>query len=371
MKIKDLINKIETLAPPELQESYDNSGLQIGNADLECTGALISLDITEDVLDEAIEMNCNLIIAHHPLLFKGLKRISPDSWINRCVIKAIRHDLNIYAVHTNLDNVYEGVNQMLAKRIGLKNIQILAPVKGSFSKLVCFIPIAEGERPEAHLEEVKNAVFKAGAGKIGEYDCCSFSMKGIGTFRAGDRTNPFVGEKGTIHHQAEYRFEVIMPSYLNNRIVKALIQAHPYEEVAYDLFSLSNETNQIGAGMIGELERSENSEDFLKRIKNLFNCRVIRHTQVIKDEIKKVAVCGGSGSFLLEDAIKQQADIYISGDFKYHQFFDADKRIMIADIGHYESEQFTIDLLADYLHENFTNFAVQKSVIDTNPIKFL
>jgi len=371
MKIKDLINKIEALAPPPLQESYDNSGLQIGDPNLECSGALVSLDITEDVLDEAIEKNCNLVIAHHPLLFKGIKRISPDSWVNRCVIKAIKHDLTLYAVHTNLDNVRIGVNQKIAEKIGLKNVEILSPIKGALCKLVCFIPEEKEEKPDAHLEQVKSAVFGAGAGQIGEYDCCSFSMKGTGSFRAGDDTNPFVGEKGTLHHQAEYRFEVILPVYLKNQVLKALIQAHPYEEVAYDLFPLSNEHKQIGAGMIGELEQAEKSKDFLHRIKNLFNCGAIRHTEIIKDEIKKVAICGGSGSFLLSDAIKQKADIFISGDFKYHQFFDADKRIIIADIGHYESEQFTIDLLANYLHENFTNFAVLKTEIDTNPIKFL
>ncbi len=364
MKIKDITNYLETLAPLSLQESYDNAGLITGKKDTEITGVLITLDTTPEVINEAIQKNANLIVSHHPIIFKGLKKINGNNYVERTIIKALKNDIAIYAIHTNLDNVSKGVNSILCKKLDLINCKPLLPRENQLRKLVTFIP-------KDHFEEVSSAIFKAGAGHIGNYDNCSFNAEGIGTFRAGKNTNPFVGEKNKLHKEPEIRFETVFPFYLQNQILNTLFDAHPYEEVAYDIYKIENFFDKTGAGMIGELKNKISEIDFLKKIKTNLNAGMIRHTALLDKQIKKVALCGGSGSFLLKQAISQKADIYISSDFKYHEFFDADNKILITDVGHFETEQFTKELIFDILTKKFNTFACFLSEVNTNPINYL
>ena len=364
MKIKDITNYLESIAPLSLQESYDNAGLITGNKNTEITGVLVTLDTIPEVIDEAIEKNTNLIISHHPIIFKGLKKINGNNYIEQTIIKAIKNDIAIYAVHTNLDNISEGVNAILCNKLGLINCKPLLPKENPLRKLVTFVP-------QNHIKEVREAIFTAGAGHIGNYDNCSFNAEGIGTFRAGKNTNPFVGEKDKLHKEPEIRFETVFPYYLEKKIINALIQTHPYEEVAYDIYTLNNMFEKTGAGMIGETKTEISEIDFLKKIKTTLNTGTIKHTNRLNKPIKKVALCGGSGSFLLKYAIQQKADIYISADFKYHEFFDADNKILIADAGHFETEQFTKELIFDILTKKFNNFACFLSKVNTNPINYL
>jgi dinuclear metal center YbgI/SA1388 family protein len=364
MKLKELIQSLETFAPPALQEGYDNSGLILGSPEMEITSALICLDSTPDVIEEAIKKGCNLVIAHHPIVFSGLKKLTGRTYIERAILSAIKHDIAIYAIHTNLDNVHEGVNRRIADKIGLTKTRILEPKKGQLAKLTVFVP-------EKSAETVRQAIFDAGAGSIGNYSECSFGVSGQGTFKAGEHTNPHVGEIGQRHTEAEIRLEAILPVWETSKVIKAMKSAHPYEEVAYDLVSLQNELQTVGSGMIGQLENPEDSLEFLKRLKKVMKTSCVRYTQPHKQTVQKVAVCGGSGSFLLEKAIREGADILVTADFKYHQFFDADGQIIIADIGHFESEQFTIDLLSDWLRSKFPTFASHFTGCNTNPVNYL
>lgn len=364
MKIKKVINYLETIAPPSYQESYDNAGLIVGNPNMDATGAIICLDSIEAVIDEAIEKKCNLVIAHHPIVFSGLKRFNGRTYIERVVMKAIKNDIAIYAAHTNLDNVKIGVNAKICEKIGLQNTKILSPKKGRLKKLYTFVPSAQSDK-------VRNALFEAGAGQIGNYDETSFNIVGAGTFRANEGANPHVGDIGKRHYEAEVKIEVIFEDYKEGRIIAALKQNHPYEEVAYDIVSLDNKSNDVGSGMIGELEKPMTEKAFLLHLKNVMNTPVIRHTAFNDKKVKRVAVCGGAGSFLLNKAISQKADVFVTGDYKYHQFFDADGEIIIADIGHYESEQFTIELFYELITKKFSNFAVHLTEVNTNPVKYI
>lgn len=364
MNISEIISHLENLAPSSLQESYDNSGLIVGNPTTEVSGILICLDSIEAVIEEAIENKCNFIVAHHPILFSGLKSLTGKNYIERCLLKAIKNDIAIYAIHTNLDNVLHGVNHKIAKKIGLQNLNILAPKKGLLKKLVFFCP-------KSHAEKVKQSIFNAGAGSIGNYDACSFNIEGIGTFRAGEDSKPFLGKIGKTAQEEELRVETIFPLYKEKQVLKALLSSHPYEEVAYDLYSLTNSWNTVGSGIIGELETEMDAHSFLLDLKTKLNTDCIRHTNTLKSNIRKVAVCGGSGSFLLPTAIAKGADILVTADFKYHQFFDADNKIIIADVGHYESEQYTAELIQEYLQEKIPNFAVHLTKINTNPINYI
>jgi len=349
--IKDITNHLEMLAPRSYQESYDNSGLLTGNADVAVTGILVTLDCTENVVEEAIQSKCNLIIAHHPIIFKGLKKLTGQTYVERTIIKAIKNDIAIYAIHTNLDHVHLGVNKKIAERIGLKNVRILQPRKDTLMKLVTFVP-------KEKAGDVLNVLHKAGAGNIGNYKNCSFQVIGEGAFMPTENATPNIGKTNQLEHVEETRLEVIFPEYLSRKIVESLKQAHPYEEVAYYLSKLENENQEVGAGMIGDLEVAMEPIAFLSGLKAQMNVNLIRHTTPSKKEVRKIAVCGGAGSFLLPQAISQGADVFVSADFKYHEFFDADSKIMIADIGHYESEQFTKDLLVEVLKEKFSTFAI-------------
>ena len=363
MKIGEIVSWLESLAHPSLQERYDNAGLLTGDVAWECKGIICSLDATEEVVIDAIEKNCNLIVAHHPIIFGGLKKINGKNYVEKTVIKAIKHDIAIYAIHTNLDNVIDGVNGRIAAMLGLKNISVLSPKQETLKKLFTFAPVDKAE-------QVRNAIFSAGGGYIGHYSECSFAVQGEGTFKAEPGTHPYVGDIGKRHTENELKIEVIMPAYLEGRIVAAMKAAHPYEEVAYDVVNLSNMNSRVGSGVIGELGDPVKEEQFLSRLKEVFRLRIIRHTVPTGRTVKKVAVCGGAGSFLVPKALGAGADIYVTADMKYHEFFDANGRMMIADIGHYESEQFTINLLQEILEQKFPTFAVLKTSVETNPVRY-
>ncbi len=363
MQLKHIISVIEKFAPPSYQESYDNAGLITGNAEMTITGALICLDSTESVLDEAIRKNCNLVIAHHPIVFNGIKKLNGKNYVERVIIKAIKNDIAIYAAHTNLDNVYNGVNNKIAEKLGLTNLKVLIPMNGKLRKLVTFVPVD-------NADQVRNALFEAGAGRIGNYDECSFNLDGTGTYRANEKSHPTLGIIGLRHNEPEIRIEVIFEALLQPTILEVLLQNHPYEEVAYDIYSLENTYQNIGSGMIGELDKPISGLDFLSHVKTHMKTGCIRHTALLQENIKKVAICGGSGSFLLSQAIRAGAQAFVTADFKYHQFFDADNRILIADIGHFESEQFTSELLESLLRQKFNTFALHLSETNTNPVNY-
>lgn len=362
--VKDVTDHLEAFAPPAYQESYDNSGLLTGDPLQEVTGILITLDCTEAVVEEAIARKCNLIVAHHPVIFKGLKKLTGSNYVERTVMKAVRSGTAIYSIHTNLDNVHTGVNRKICEQIGLVNVSVLVPKAGVLTKLVTFIPAEKAG-------DVLTALYAAGAGQIGNYENCSFSVEGRGTFKPNAKANPAVGERLVQEVVQETRVEVIFQAYLQSKILATLRKAHPYEEVAYYLTDLKNPDQEVGSGMVGELESPEEPFEFLKRLKASMDLKVIRHTRLLDQPVKKVAVCGGSGSFLLPEARKAGAQVYISADFKYHDFFDAEDRIIIADIGHYESEAFTKELLGEVLTKKFPTFAINFSKTVTNPISYL
>lgn len=364
MILSELTTWLNACFPLSLQESYDNCGLLVGNKSSEIKGALISLDITNAVMDEAIRKNCNLIISHHPLIFSGIKSLTGRNETEHMIIRAIKENIAIFALHTNLDNHFEGVNSMLCAKLGITNTAILKPTSGNLRKLVTFCPLS-------YADQVRNALFDAGGGHIGNYDSCSFNAQGDGTFRALQHANPFVGKMGQLHTEPEMRIETIFPSYLQDELISALKKAHPYEEVAYDIYALSNAHDHIGAGMIGNLPVAIEAGDFLHQVKTILQIGCIKHTAFMNKKIRRVAVCGGSGSFLIQNAIACGADIYMTGDIKYHDFFIPENVMILADIGHYESEQFTKELIYTLLKKKFTTFALFISGTNTNPVNYL
>ncbi|MDD4756017.1 MAG: Nif3-like dinuclear metal center hexameric protein [Prolixibacteraceae bacterium] len=361
MKISEIIKYLDSIAPPALQESYDNAGLVTGNPDWNVEAALIAIDVTEKVVEEAVEKNTGLIVAHHPVIFSGIKKITGDNHVERTLIKAIKNDIAIYTAHTNMDAAAGGVNAKICEKLQLGETSVLQPVTGKLKKLVTFIPLEDADR-------VREAVFNAGAGSTGNYDYCGYSLEGTGSFRGNDSSNPYKGEKGKLHFENEIRFETVFPSWMEKSIINALLNSHPYEEVAYDIYTLDNQLNTVGLGMTGILPEPRTETEFLEILKQTFNSKCIKHTSLINKPVKKVAVCGGSGAGLLSKAIASRADIFVTADFKYHQFFDAEGKILIADIGHYESEQFTKEIFYDLLTKKFPKFAVRFSEVNSNPV---
>ncbi len=364
MKLSEIIAALNEFAPPVYQESYDNTGLMVGNMQDNINLALITVDVTEEVMDEAINEKAGLIIAHHPVIFSPLKSITGKTLPERIILSAIRNNIAIFCVHTNLDNIAAGVNRKLAGKIGITNPRILHPVAGELRKLVTFVP------PE-YAEKVRTAIFNAGAGHIGNYDRCSYNIEGTGSFRGSEDTNPFVGEKGKLHFEKEIRIETIFPRAIQSSVIKSLLDAHPYEEPAYDIYPLDNEYSQLGAGMIGSLTQAMPGADFLNLLKERLGCQMIRYSGDTTTKIKNVACCGGSGAFLIREAINAGADAFITADIKYHQFLDAVNDILLVDAGHYETEQFTKEILYEFLIKKFPNFALRFSKVNTNPIKYL
>ncbi|CAA0213471.1 conserved hypothetical protein. putative GTP cyclohydrolase [Tenacibaculum maritimum] len=364
MTIKDITSYIEELAPLAYAEDFDNVGLLVGNYQTKVTGILVTLDTLEKTIDEAIANNCNLIVSFHPIIFSGLKKLNGNNYVERVVLKAIQNNIAIYATHTALDNSNNGVSAKMGEVLGLQNLKVLLPKKGLIKKLTTYVPPTEAN----HL---RKALFGAGAGTIGNYSNCSFNVEGKGSYKGNDNSNPVKGEKGGYVFEEESCISVTFNSYLEQKILKALFNVHPYEEVAYEIITLNNYNQNIGMGMIGELPEEMKEADFLPFVKKTMNTNCIRHSQLLQKPIKKVALLGGSGSFAIDNAIRSGADAYISADFKYHEFFKAEKKILLADIGHYESEQFTKNLLVEYLTKKFTNFAIILSEESTNPIYYI
>jgi dinuclear metal center YbgI/SA1388 family protein len=363
MKIKELNQFLEQIAPLSYQEDYDNCGLIIGDDTSEITGVLVSLDVTFEVIEEAIEKKCNVIVAHHPLVFKGLKKITGKNHIEKAVILAIKNDIAIYAIHTNLDNVQNGVNFKIAQKLGLTNTKILLPKTNVLMKLTVFVP-------KEAAGQLLDALYAAGAGNIGNYSNCSFRAEGKGTFKPNAQANPTIGSAGRYEEVEENRIEVVFESYKKNQVLAGMQKGHIYEEIAYYLHTLENQNSQVGSGAVGFLPNELNIEQFLAHLKATMNLNVIRYTNNNNNKIKKIAVCGGVGSFLLPAAKAAGADVFVTADYKYHEFFDSENQIIIADIGHFESEQFTKELLVENISKKFTIFATYLSEIDTNPIKY-
>ncbi len=370
MTVKDITTIIDEIAPLSYAEDFDNVGLLIGNYSTKVTGVLVTLDTLETIVDEAIEKKCNLIVSFHPIIFSGLKKINGNNYVERVVLKAIKNDIAIYSMHTALDNSFVGVNAKICEVLGLKNIQVLIPKQHQLKKLTTYVPNNDANK-------LRNALFEAGAGNIGNYDHCSFNIEGVGTYRGNENSKPVLGTKGKLHTEKETFISVIFEKQSETRILKALFKNHPYEEVAYDIVLLENSHQQVGMGMIGELEIPQNEEEFLINLKKIMKTDCIRHSKLLQKSIKKVAVLGGSGSFAISAAIRVNADVFISSDIKYHEFYKAENKLIIADIGHYESEQFTKTLLVDYLTKKIANFApalpvgrIILSKKNTNPIYY-
>jgi dinuclear metal center YbgI/SA1388 family protein len=364
MQIEKIIEVLEDFAPLELQEEYDNGGLLVGDRGMDVSSVLLCLDVTEEVVDEAISRSAQMIISHHPVIFRGIRKLTGSNYTEKIVMKAIRNNIAIYSAHTSIDKVWGGVNSMIAMKLGLKDTGILSPEGDVLRKLVVFVPIE-------HAPGVREAMFSAGAGHIGEYDKCSFNLEGEGSFRGSEGSDPYTGKPGSLHFEKEVRVETIYPSYLEKRILKKMIEAHPYEEVAYDIYPLGNKWSRAGTGMTGNLNKPMEPEAFLNLVKKVFKGKIIRHTKIHQKLIERVAVCGGSGSSLINAARASGADAYVSGDFKYHDFFEGGRELLIADIGHYESEQFTVEIFHDLLTKKFPNFAIYFSDVNTNPIHYL
>jgi len=363
MIIQDVINHLELLAPLSYAEDFDNVGLLVGDKTTKLTGVLVTLDTLETVVDEAMAKGCNLIVSFHPIIFKGLKTLTGKTYVERVVIKAITHNIAIYSMHTALDNAFNGVNAMICDRLKLQNKRILIPQNGTIKKLTTYAPKKEAEA-------IRNALFSVGAGSIGNYTNCSFNVDGLGTFKGNAASNPTIGKKGTLHTEAETKITVTYPKHLESKLLNTLFATHSYEEIAYEIHTIENKNQHIGMGMVGELATPLSEIDFLNHVKTNMKTAPIRHSQFLNKKIKKVAVLGGSGSFAIAAAKSTGADAFITADLKYHDFFSAENNILLADIGHYESEQFTKTLLVEYLTKKITNFAIILSNTNTNPVKY-
>ena len=364
MIVQDVINHLHDLAPLAYAEDFDNVGLLVGDKNRSVSGILVTLDTLEAVVDEAIENDCNLIVSFHPIIFKGLKKITGKTYVERVVIKAIQHKIAIFSIHTALDNALEGVNSIICDQLGLINKKILIPQVGTIKKLITYVPTK-------NAEALRQSLFKAGAGSLGNYESCSFNVEGTGTYMGNEDSNPVIGKKGELHTEEEIALAVTYKKHLESEVLKALFEVHPYEEVAYELTTLNNTNQHIGMGMIGELENPMAAKACLEYIKDKMNTECIRHSQLVSKRIKRIAVLGGSGSFAINAAKASGADLLVTADLKYHDFFNAENDIVLADIGHYESEQFTKTFLVDYLSKKITNFAIILSKTNTNPIKYL
>lgn len=362
-KLQEIINILENFAPLNYQESYDNSGLIVGDLQSEINGAIIALDCLESVVDEAIEKKCNLIIAHHPIVFAGLKSFTGKNYIEKVIIKAIKNDIAIYVAHTNADNIFSGVNHKIAEKLNLIDVRVLAPKNSQLKHLFVYVP-------HVAVEAVRNALFTAGAGQLGDYSNCSFNVEGFGTFFPSENAHPAIGEKNELHREAESKIEVVFSPEKEQKILRAMKAAHPYEEIAFGILNLENQHPYVGAGLVGDLQEAMSEIDFFRHLQVSMNTKCIRHTEFLQKSIKRVAVCGGSGSFLLPKALSEKADIFITADYKYHQFFDAEHKIIIADIGHFESEQYTGEIFYEVLSKKFPNFALHLTSVNTNPIKY-
>jgi dinuclear metal center YbgI/SA1388 family protein len=363
MKLKELCSYLDTAVPLSFQEDYDNCGLQVGIPEAEISSALVTIDVTGEVIEEAIAHKCDVVVSHHPLIFRGIKSLTGRSYVERIIHSAIKNDLAIYSSHTNLDVFKDGVSRKMAEKLGLEDIVVLSPSENTLVKLVTYIP-------ESHFEKVRNKIFEAGAGEIGNYDQCGFSVSGTGSFRANEKANPFVGEKGKLHLENEIRFETILFSNLQDKVTRALLETHPYEEVAYDFYALKNKNAEIGLGCVGKLHDQVSEKEFLKIVSSVFDAKGLRYSKLTGKPVRKVALCGGSGVSLLNLAISSGADVFLTADIKYHDFFNTENKILLIDTGHYESEKFSTEILKGLIIKKFPKFAVRFSETNTNPINY-
>ncbi|WP_396188843.1 Nif3-like dinuclear metal center hexameric protein [Flavobacterium sp.] len=362
MQLSSILHHLESLAPLAYAEDFDNVGLLTSHQN-EITGIIVAHDALEEVIDEAIEKKCNLVVCFHPILFSGIKKITGKNYVEKAIIKAIKNDIAIYAIHTALDNHQKGVNKIFCDTLGLKNTKILIPKEQFIYKLITYT------QPD-NADKLRNALFEAGAGNIGNYENCSFNSKGIGTYMGNENSNPEFGNRFEFIETEEIKIEVIFEKHLQSKILSTLFKNHVYEEVAYEIYNIQNQHQNIGLGMVGEFEKAMNERDFLEFVKDKMQCGGIRHSTFLGKQIKKVAVLGGSGSFAIKNAIKVQADAFLTADLKYHQFYEAENKLLLADIGHFESERFTKNYIVDYLKEKITNFAIILSEVNTNPVKY-
>jgi len=362
MQLSEITKYLEELAPLAYAEDFDNVGLLVGHSN-DITGILVCHDALEEVIDEAIAKKCNMVVCFHPILFSGLKKITGKNYVERAVLKAIKNDIAIYAIHTALDNHQKGVNKIFSDALKLRNTKILIPKQNFIQKLVTYT------QPD-NAEKLRNALFDAGAGNIGNYEDCSFNSSGIGTYMGNENSNPEYGDRFEFVESQEIKIEVIYEKHLQKNILKALFTNHVYEEVAYEIYNIENAHQNIGLGMIGELDQPMKEHDFLNYVKEKMECGGIRHSAFLNKEIKKVAVLGGSGSFAIKNAISTGADAFLTADLKYHQFYEAENKLLLADIGHFESERYTKNYIVDYLKEKITNFAIILSEVNTNPVKY-
>ena len=363
-KVKEIATALEMFAPLPLQDGFDNAGLQVGLTEAEVTGVLLCLDVTDSVVNEAVALGCNLIVSHHPLIFKPLKRIIGSNTVERCVISALSNGISIYSAHTNLDNAIGGVNYRIAQKLGLKNVRVLQPKEDSLLKLAVYVPVS-------NADDVRKALFDAGCGAIGNYDSCSYNVEGFGTFRAGEQCNPYCGNIGELHKEPEARIETILPAYLKNRVISAMLKVHPYEEPAYDIYPLKNSWAGAGSGIVGELESEIDEKSFLFNIKEIFGVGSVRYTALRGKNIKRVALCGGAGASFAGAALSEKADIFITGEARYHDLFDNTDKMMYAVIGHYESEQFTTEIFDEIIKKEFPGVPVKTTTVNTNPLNYL
>ena len=352
------------MAPTAYAEDFDNVGLLVGDSTKLLTGILICHDALESVIDEAKEKNCNLVVCFHPIIFSGLKKITGKNYVEQAVIKAIKNEIAIYAVHTGLDNHPLGVNKILCDTLGLINTKILIPKNNFIYKLTTFVPTTD-------FKKVQKALFDVGAGAIGNYYDCSFRSQGIGSFTGNNESNPVIGTQNNYTEVEEIKLEVTFEKHLQNPILKALFQSHPYEEVAYEISKLENQHQNIGLGMIGELPNELSEIDFLKMVKDKVQTGGIRYSNLLNKSVKKVAVLGGSGSFAITAAKAHQADVLVTSDLKYHDFFQGENKILLADVGHFESERFVKNYIFEYLSKKIHTFAIILSDIKTNPVNYI
>ena len=364
MTVQDVINQLQELAPLSYAEDFDNVGLLVGDKSQEITGILVTLDTLEAVVEEAINNDCNLIVSFHPIIFKGLKKLTGKTYVERVVIKAIQNNIAIFSIHTALDNAFQGVNSIICNQLGLVNKNILIPSSGTLKKLQTYVP-------KNNAESLRTALFSAGAGSLGNYDACSFNAEGLGTYRGNKNSNPSIGNKGELHSEKETTISVVFEKHLESKVLQALISNHPYEEVAFEVTTLDNTNPYVGMGMVGELETAKDEKECLEFIKRKMKATCVRHSNFLNKPIKRIAVLGGSGSFAIGPAKASGADLLVTADLKYHDFFSAENSFVLADIGHYESEQFTKSFLVDYLSKKITSFAVVLSKTNTNPVKYL
>ena len=363
MIVKDVIDHLDEFAPLCYAEEFDNVGLIIGDYNQKVKGILVTLDSTEIVVEEAIKKKCNLIISFHPIIFNDLKSITKKNYVDRVIHKAIKNDIAIVAIHTALDNSIIGVNSTICKRLKIKDSKILIPKEKTIKKLTTYIPYK-------NVERLKSEIFKIGGGSIGKYENCSFSYEGMGSFKGNEQSSPKIGEKLKFTEVKEICVNITFLKHLEQRIINVLKDNHPYEEIAYEIITLDNYNQNIGMGMIGNLDKPMQENNFISFVKKQMKSSSIKHSKRLGKKIQKVAVLGGSGSFGIENAINSGADAYVTSDLKYHDYFRAEDKLLLLDIGHYESEQFTKKLMFDFLTKKIPNFAIVLSKTNTNPIKY-